>query len=279
MAKLLVGERRSCSMRMTEVIVDTGQAAWTQVDAGCTVATSGTRKIGSLSASFALAAAAAQGIQARIVPATDNTDISTSTHLKLWIRTTVALTAGQLRIGFDNTAAAAGTQYYTSLPAVPVINTWYRVCVPLTNLMTAANLLTLSSVSTLILYLQDTAFAGTVLIDDVRVSRYVGSGAAAITFPSVCTRSNTDADGINTDVWQLPFKARRITVHKLPQSTDFTYLLGAPGTWAAADVVMGMDPLDLGMVATDLERDATAIAFVLGTNLASGEYISIAGVE
>lgn len=274
MSRWAIGNR-SASIRMSEQVINTGEAAWTQVDAGCTVGVANTPdpfKIGAGSAEFVLAAAAAQGLQAYAATAAtvDLTRAAHETHIKFWIRATVALVAGDLKIGLANAVDNSGDEYYVDVPAVAA-NTWTRCVVEL-----SAPQLLLNDVDSVHLWLETAAWAGTVYIDDVRLTRYETSGTSTITLPETCTLNNTDADLINTDVFLLPWRSRLVTVYELDQDATLQYFLGgSPATWTSSDAECGKSYLEAGQTATDLERTATSIAVVLGADLGAADYLSI----
>ncbi len=270
------------SMRMSEVITNTCEVIWGSNGAVGNVTTTAATdhyKIGTKSAKHVIAAGFTTGIVAWDTTATAAINFATAgyTHVKFWVQASVALAAGVLTFGLDNavdfsTAEGAGHRS-TNIPAIAVASTWYRIIIPLT-----ANQMALTSVDSFGITAASDPGAVTVYIDDVRFCKYDQVGDEAITLPSVCALNNTDQDGINTDVWQLPYRSHEITVHKLPVDLPVTYYDGAQSTWASTDKLRGTEYLQSGQIATDLHRQCTSISFVLGSDLSSGQYVSMQAV-
>ncbi len=278
----IFGIQRSCSMRMSEVMLNTGDVVWTQKDAQCTVTADATyyRAFGTVthSAKMACAIAAAVGLQAYKATAAAMS-MAGVTHLKFWIYSSRALAAGEFSIGVSNDAAPANAAACVLLP-IPAIaaTTWTRVVVPVSAAWLAAVPTSVDAVG--LSMVTDTGVAVSIYLNDIRACTYTASGSDAVTLPSTCTLNNTNADTINTDLWLLPFRSRAVTIHKVPQDIDVKYWEGAAlAAWASTDTEGATDPLYLGQAATDLDRRATAISFVLGADLASGEEISIGVVD
>lgn len=268
----------SASMRLTEIVQHTGEAAWTQVDGNCTVTADTsvwkiTNATAASSAKFAIAAGASAGVQAYGQVATDNTSMVTGgyNYIKFWIRSTAALAAGDFQIGLCDTAsgtpAAAGL--FVDIPAVPATGTWYRMTLALNAAQKA-----LTSVSALQLkMITDATYSG-IYIDDVRFCKYDGAGSA-ITPLQVSTFDNTNADGIDSEMWLLPFAAHNVSVYYLPQHLQLQYYNGTVGSYAATDTALGKSYLRATQTAVDLARPCTAILLTPGTTLAAGEAFEI----
>ena len=263
---------RSSSIELSEVVINTGEAAWTQVDAQCTVDVSALIvKRGTNSASFAIAAAAAQGIQAYGASAAAALDLRAwptawgFTHIKYWGRANAVVTADQLRIGMSNAADNLGTEYYVAVPALAA-DTWTLVRTAL-----SADMITnLSSVDSVHLYLQDTAYAGTVYLDDIRICRYDTFGDSAITIPETQTVGNTNLDKTHCELFYMPWRTRLVTVYELPVDLTLTGYMGTnPATWTSSDLLQGRKRLYSGQTAEEFEACWTSAAVRSEADLAA----------
>lgn len=261
------------SVKMSEAIICTGEAAWTQVDAACTVTADATYyKVGAASAKMAMAAGAAAGIQAYGVPAVDNTNIATAgyTHIKYWIRSSLAVAAGALKLGLSDAADASGTEYYVDIPALAA-DTWTRVCSELSTDQAA-----LTSLSSIHLYLVTDSGAQNVYIDDIRLCKYVLSPTDGITLAETSTLGNTNAvTDTASEVFQFPFRARLASTNELPQDIGVTWYAGSPDAWASTDVEQGAMHYSATERLTDVNVSATSCSIVLGADLAAAEYIEL----
>jgi hypothetical protein len=101
--------------------------AWTAIDGNVTCSASSTVKLrGTYSAKNAVAAAFTTGIAAtRVVT---SADLTACTALHFWIRSSIALAAGQVKVGISETATLGGTPLYFDVPVL-VANTWTPCCV------------------------------------------------------------------------------------------------------------------------------------------------------
>lgn len=261
---------KSASCRFNDIVVQACEAAWTQVDAACVVDVDATDFIkGTKCASFQVAPECVQGIQARAVTATDGIDFSGYTHLMFYIKSVdAASAAGVLKIGFSDAADASGTEVYLSIPALPVADTWYRVILELSEA-----LLALTSVSSAHLWLETASWAGTILLDDIRVGCYEMRGSEVITLPAIGT--DTPATTGTDEIFVMPFACNSISIHELPVDAEVTYYKGTAGTYSTSDTNGGSDYLFEGQSATDLARNFTAVKLRLASDLASGEHVSL----
>lgn len=255
---------RSSSIELSEVVINTGEAAFTQKDAGCTVNVSAALgvKRGTNSASFVIAAASAQGIQAYAASAAAALDLRAwptawgYNYIKYWVYSTVAITAAQLKIGMSNAADDLGTEYYVDMPAIAA-TTLTLVRTPL-----SADMITnLSSVDSVHLWLEDTAWAGTLYLDDIRICRYETSGDSSITIPETQTVGNTNLDKTHCELFYMPWRTRLVTVYELSVDATLTGYLGAnAATWTSADLLQGRKRLYSGQTAEEFEACWTCVA-------------------
>lgn len=273
---------RTASVRMSEDITHTCEAAWGSAGLIANVTTTADAtvyKIGAKSAKHIVATAFTTGNIAWSTTGAAAINFATEgyTHVKMWVQASAVIAAGSLTFGLDNavdfsTAEGAGHRS-VALPAIPAANTWYRVIIPLT-----ANQMALTSVDSFGLTVAvDLSTTGnvTVYVDDVRFCKYEVEADDPITLPSVCSFDNANADGINTDVFELPFHAEHISSGELPQDVTIQYLTGNPGGWASTDAEGGKDYFLSGERVTDVISGCTALAVVLGTDLAAGEYLTL----
>lgn len=279
MAHLLRGSSIKLS---NEVIINTCEADWTGVDVNAVVTDAtetsyykrGTRSVyieavaDCAAGILAYSACASPGLDLRW-PHNDNT--VAYTHIKYWIRPSIALTGEELRIGMSNAADASGTEYYVDIPAVAA-DTWTRVITPLSSDMTT----NLSSVDSIHLYLVDGNWTGIIYIDDIRVCRYETTGTAAITIQETVDVENTNAETTwNPEVYLLPYDSQLVTVYEAPCDMTLTGYTGALGAWTSADIQGGRVYLSDGQTATDLNRQWRAVAVALGEDLAAGEQVAL----
>ena len=259
---------RSSSIELSEIVINTGEAAWTQVDAGCAVDVDSAKvKRGTDSAKFTIGAAAAQGLQAWAASAAADLDLRAwptawgFTHIKYWIYSSVATAAGDLKIGMGNDAdptAGGTTEYYVNVPALAA-TTMTLVRTPLSsNTDIATNL---SSVSNVCLWLQTAAWEGVLYIDDIRICRYETRGDSAITIPETQTYGNTLLDKRHVELFYLPWRSAALTVYELPVDAEILPFMGSNvGTWTSSDLAQGCKRLYSGQTAEELGCCATSIA-------------------
>lgn len=279
-----IREFHPCSMRMTDLLIDTCDVVWTAKAANvvCALAGVGQFKIAADCTNIALGDSAA-GSQAWSIGSCGNQDLTGGawTHLKFWIRVTttgsVDVAAGAFQLGLTNENDGTGTVRYVDIPALSY-NTWTRVVVPLSAGPDGqtANITSLSAI-----HLGKSGATPdncNIFLDDIRLVKYEPRGLA-ITLPTTCTLNNGYADSVNTDVWQLPYQMSRITIHELQQDADVTYYLGSVGHWAATDLVCGMDYLHDGQTGVDLEREGTSLSIILANTLQGAAYFSVLVVE
>jgi hypothetical protein len=264
------GNESSASMRLTESIEHTGEAAWTQVDAQCTVtADAAVYKIGAKSAKMAMAAGAAAGVQAWGQVVNNNTNMVTSgwDHIKFWIQASAALATGDFQIGLSDAAAGTGGEF-VDIPAAPVLGVWYRMTLALSAAQKA-----LTSVSSVQLkMIVDKTID--IYIDDVRLCKYDGSGDAIIPL-EVSTFNNANADGIQSEMWLLPQAEKHVSVYYLPQNLTLTYYMGTPGAYSASDSIYGTSYLRIYQTVIDMARPCTALLLRPGADLVTSEAFEI----
>jgi hypothetical protein len=116
-----------------ELVIHTCEAAWDElVDADVVASadsSAGNFKVGSKSAKMVVAA----GLSAGDIMATDDCtakDLSDYTHIVAWVKSSVALSAGDLQILLDNTAQCASPVESLDIPAL-VADTWTQVKIAL----------------------------------------------------------------------------------------------------------------------------------------------------
>lgn len=265
---------RSSSIELSEVVINTCEAAWTQKDAGCTVDVNTSYvKRGTNSASFVVGAASVQGIQAYGASAAAALDLRAwptawgFTHIKYWIYSTVAID-GDLKIGMSNAADDSGTEYYVDIPDIAA-TTWTLVRTPLsTDIIT-----NLSSMDSIHLWLEDKDWEGTIYLDDVRICRYSTSGDSAITIPETQTVGNTNLDKRHCELLYMPWRTRLMTVYELPLDAWVTGYLGTnPATWTSSDLLQGTKPLYSGQSVEEMDACYTSLAVRTCDDLAAPSY-------
>ncbi|MBE3039939.1 MAG: hypothetical protein IMZ62_14165 [Chloroflexi bacterium] len=260
---------RSCSVQLSEIITSTCEADWTDL-ANVTLTHDATvHKVGTNSVKMIIAAGLAAGGTVGYGPcAPVNINLATAgyTHIKFWIYADAAQAAGAFAIGLAEGADDTSAEYCANIPALPVLNTWYRVLLPLT-----AAQLAFTSVSTIVLKAVANPATPTIYLDDIRLCNYDLSGDDGITMPDVTTQ-----DG---ETFEFPFTSRLINVYSLPQAVELTWYQGTAGEWTSSDVVCGTTSLAASQTAADLERQATSVIALLGADLAAGEKLKLEVVE
>lgn len=119
--------------KSTSTVIENCEDAWNESDpvTGVTVSADGAVfKVGTNSAKMAVGATAAVGILA--TEAISSTPLTAYTHVSMWIRSSIATTAGQLQFLIDNTAACASPLETIDIPALAA-NTWTVVLLPLSD--------------------------------------------------------------------------------------------------------------------------------------------------
>ena len=145
----------------TSLVVENCEDAWVAKANVTSTADTAYVKLGSYSSKNVIAAAHTTGL-ASTEDFAAAVDVSGYTHLKLWMRTTVAVNAGDLQMVLDDTAACASPLETLDVPAM-VADTWYEHTLAF---VTPANLTAALSVG---LNVAVDGGAMTVYIDDVRV--------------------------------------------------------------------------------------------------------------
>jgi hypothetical protein len=263
---------RSASLRLNEVVIDDCETIWTIGATGGTSVLDDDAtvfKVGAESAELILNADATAGIVSYSTGALANTDLSDYTHVKYWIRSTIALAAGDFKLGFSDAADQSGTEYYVDIPAIAA-NTWTRV---ITDLTSGTDPWTnVSSASSIHLNMVVDKAAGSIFLDDIRLCNYELSGDADITLPETTTY-----DG---EILQMPFRAQSLTVHEVPQDIKVQYRVGSTvDTHSTSDGVGGYDYIMSGQTATDLQRVFTNLRIVLSADLGAADYLSVLAQE
>ena len=251
----------------SEAILSTCESAWTTGTSGITLDTSTVNKVGTYSATFELDSSACTGIKAHVAPATADTDITSRTHLSCYAKVTSALPTGELKVGFDNTALAAGTQYYVDLPAIATKETWYKLQLPLISAnLTAANLATLDSVSSLVLYMDQGTIAtsatwtGVLFLDDIRIETNSFIGNEDIVIPESST--------LEGKIFKIPAAwtspAQLISSNKAAVVTEITY-------YNASLEAMDQSKLSVDQYLDDHPRAATYVQVEFDSEIGSNE--------
>lgn len=152
----------SIELRYENAIVDDCEDVWNElVDADVTAsADSAVKKVGAYSAKFVCAAGLAAGdiIATEAISSSNFTDMI---GVVCWVRSTVALSAGDIDFMLDDTAQCASPLESIDIPAISV-DTWTRVFVPF---VTPANLTAVISIG-LKMIVDKGAF--TFYVDDIR---------------------------------------------------------------------------------------------------------------
>lgn len=140
----------------TDLVVDTCETAWTGLT-GFTTSADADKKVGSYAAKI-VSAGTNTGLMG--YHAVGSTDLSTYLMVQLWVKSSVALLAGELSLLLDNTAACASPLETLLMPELPA-NVW--TIVTLTLSVPASDTAIISvGVST------TKASAFTVYLDDIR---------------------------------------------------------------------------------------------------------------
>ena len=180
---------------------------------------------------------------------------------------TAPLAAGAFQIGLSDAAGGTGGAF-VDIPALAA-DTWTRSTLALSAAQKA-----LTSVSSVQMKMV-TDTTCDIYIDDVRFCKYDGSGTKAITPLESYTLNNTNADGVNSEMWMLPFLAGHVSVYYLPQHLVIQYRNGTPGVYAATDQVNGKSYLNATQTVVDLQRACTALVLYPGADLGSLEAFEI----
>ena len=277
----LQGMGRSASVHLREALVNDCQTEWTDVDAQCSSAIDTTYfKRGSGSNKCTMGATAAAGVQAYGLITPDGIDLTGGaySHIAFWIRSSIVLAAGDFQIALANAANAGGTEYGVDIPAIAVVDTWYRVTLPL-----SAEMLALDSVSSVHLVLVANLAAVNVYLDDIRLLKLKTYGAA-ITLAAIHAVGNENGDVGVVDVFNLPLKSRELVVFSLPCDALVIPYAGGLSGWTSADIEGGaMDYLS-GQSDGPTPFIATSMAVQRADNLvggvsATGERIAVRVVE
>lgn len=143
----------------TSTVIEDCEDAWVAKTNVTSTADTAYVKLGTYSAKHVIAAGHTTGLAST----EDFTavDLSSYTHLKLWMRTTVAVNEGDLQMVIDDTAACASPLETLDVPAM-MANKWYEHTL---KFVTPANLTAILSVG---LNVAVDGGAMTVYIDDVR---------------------------------------------------------------------------------------------------------------
>lgn len=270
--------RLSASVRWNEIVVDDGETIWT---IGATGGSStvdddpAVYKVGAKSAELILHADATVGIVSYSAGAFANNDLSDYTHVAYWVRSTIALAAGDFQLGFSDAADQTGTEYYLNIPALATVNTWTRVYTSLSDGDDpGANV---SSASSVHLKMAVDKAAGSIFIDDIRlVNLQTFPSTNGIEVEAASTLGNTNAvTGTTPNVFVFPFTANRVSTNELPVDATITWYYGTPGVWSANDVVQGSMNYTTADRLTDVEVTATACSIVLGSDMGAADYIEL----
>lgn len=130
LGKVIVGIKTT-----SKTVIENCEDAWNEsVDSDVTASLDTVDfKLGSGSAKFVVAAGASAGdILATEVIAPSSTAFHGKTHITMWIKSTVALSAGDLQLLLDDTGSCASPLESLNVPAV-IANTWTRVYMPLAD--------------------------------------------------------------------------------------------------------------------------------------------------
>ena len=146
-----------------EHILDNCESAWTAGSINVTVtADTAFTKVGS--ASMKAVEAGGSGTNAILCHHTiSTTDIDDCDRVEFWMYSSIALTAGQLQIKLDDTAAIASALEAISIPAMDA-NTWYRHVLTLANPYSDVDIISIG-----IFQVADVG-AFTFYVDDVRAN-------------------------------------------------------------------------------------------------------------
>lgn len=124
-----------------ELVIENCEDAWNEtVDSDVTATLENSdKKVGSGSAKFVVAAGASAG-DLLATEAISIASLASYTHIAMWIKSTVALSAGDLQLLLDNTASCASPLETLNVPAVTA-NTWTQVRMALANPATDVSLI------------------------------------------------------------------------------------------------------------------------------------------
>lgn len=121
------------------LVLEDCEDAWDQsVDADVTSSLETVdKKVGNGSVKLVVADLAAAGdiLATEAIP---STDISSGTHIRLWIKSSVMTAAGDLQLLLDDTASAASPVHTLNIPALPA-NTWTQVEIPYDGTLAGSN--------------------------------------------------------------------------------------------------------------------------------------------
>jgi len=253
-------------------IEHTCEAAWGSVGLIANVTTTADAsvyKVGAKSAKHVVATAFTTGHIAWALPADAATDMADYTHVTFYILSTKVLTAGQLKIGFDNAADFSGAEGAThrslDIPAVPAINTWYRVRLLLSNNADIADITSMDSFGITVVTDLSTTGNETIYIDDVRFCTYTHTGSSQIDIPAISSLAG--------DVFQVPSEwarpAQFVSTNILPVDAQVTFYGDPDGS----DTYPEMDQayLELGQYLDDHPRACSQIQVELQTDMGAGD--------
>jgi hypothetical protein len=118
--------------KTANTVLDDCEVAWTEFAGVGVVVTADAAVyvVGTHSVKLAVDATATAG-EILATQAVAATNMTNSTHLRMWLRSSIAITAGDLKFLLDNTAACASPVESPDIPAL-IANTWTHVDLPLT---------------------------------------------------------------------------------------------------------------------------------------------------
>lgn len=145
----------------TSLVIEDCEDAWVQKANVTSTNDTAFVKLGLYSAKHVIAAGHTTGL-ASTEDLTAAVDVSAYTHVKLWMRTTVALAKGDVQVVLDDTGACASILEFLDIPAMQV-ERWYEHTL---KIRTPANLTALLSVG---LNVVVDGGAMTIYMDDIRV--------------------------------------------------------------------------------------------------------------
>ena len=163
--------------------VDTGDAAWT-ASANVTCTASTTLYVGGSnthSSNIAVATAFTTGLAA--FKATGSLTISSYQQLCFWIRTTVAIAAGQYSLRLCSDTAGVTTVETIGIPAIPTANQWTPVVVDKGSAFTG------TAIQSVALYVDSDQGAVTINLCGIFVAK--APGATALTLHSLVGKNTT----------------------------------------------------------------------------------------
>ncbi len=251
------------SLRLNEIVVNDCETEWTDVDAECASSLdtgAAYHKVGTYANKCTLSATAAGICAYGDTP--NATNGSLYTHVKLWIYSSLALTAGDFQVGASNSADFSTGQEYVDVPAVAQ-NTLTRVIIPL-----SAGIKALTSIDSIGLKLVADLGAVNIWIDDIRFCNYDLSGDDPITLPA--------ATALDGEIVLLPWLARNLTFHQLPVDLVVEYrTCDVIGTLGAGDDINGKDYWLSTETPIDLPRKFSGLRMTLSRDLTSTEHLSL----